>query len=145
MASGLCLARRRPLTRRAYQLSPAAEESRSARVRCKRSEYSERHLTARPHLTRAGPCCLRGPAGLGPPWGCRPLSNPFFRSPQRPMPTPFSSDDLGRVFDARTLTKGRSLVLLGAVEVSLAEGAIMAEVEHAGFRRTATVRPSALG
>ena len=30
------------------------------------------------------------------------------------MLTPFSSEDIGRVFDARILTRGRSLVLLGA-------------------------------
>ena len=35
------------------------------------------------------------------------------------MPTPFSSQDLGRIFDARALTRGRSLGLAGAVEVQL--------------------------
>src|SRR5919202_55701 len=33
------------------------------------------------------------------------------------MPTPFSSQDLGRIFDARALTRGRSLGLAGAVAV----------------------------
>src|SRR3954471_5099857 len=61
------------------------------------------------------------------------------------MPIPFSSEDLGRIFDARTLTKGRSLILLGAVEVSLAGPTITAVVEHVGSRRTATITPSPLG
>src|SRR5579875_3616160 len=61
------------------------------------------------------------------------------------MLTPFSSEDLGRVFDARTLTKGRSLILLGAVEVRLAEPSITAEVDHAGFQRRTTVTPSLMG
>ena len=42
------------------------------------------------------------------------------------MLAPFSSDDLGRTFDARTLTRGRSLVLLGAVQVRASEDAITA-------------------
>jgi superfamily II DNA or RNA helicase len=44
------------------------------------------------------------------------------------MPVPFSADDLGRVFEARTLTRGRSLVLIGAVEVSLAGDTIKGKV-----------------
>ena len=35
------------------------------------------------------------------------------------MPTPFSSQDLGRIFDARALTRGRSLGLAGGVDVQL--------------------------
>ncbi len=35
------------------------------------------------------------------------------------MPTPFSSQDLGRIFDARALTRGRTLGLAGGVEVQL--------------------------
>ena len=61
------------------------------------------------------------------------------------MLSPFSSDDLGRVFDARTLTRGRSLVLLGAVEVTLDAETVVAVVEHAGFQRRATITPSSLG
>ena len=58
------------------------------------------------------------------------------------MPTPFSSEDLGRAFDARTLTRGRSLVLLGGVEVRLAEDVITASVTDAGTVRTATLMPA---
>ena len=57
------------------------------------------------------------------------------------MPTPFSSEDLGRVFDASTLTRGRTLVLLGAVEVQLVEDVITAAMEDRGVRRTATLMP----
>jgi len=59
--------------------------------------------------------------------------------------SPFSSDDLGRVFDARTMTRGRSLVLMGAVEVALGADAISATVEHAGFHRQAKIVPSQIG
>jgi superfamily II DNA or RNA helicase len=59
------------------------------------------------------------------------------------MPTPFSSEDLGRIFDARTLTRGRSFVLIGAVEVSLVGDVITALVEDRGTRRTARLTPAA--
>ncbi|MDT7951615.1 MAG: SNF2-related protein [Acetobacteraceae bacterium] len=61
------------------------------------------------------------------------------------MLSPFSADDLGRVFDARTLTRGRSLVLLGAVEVALSDSAITATVDHAGLQRRTTTVSSRLG
>ncbi len=61
------------------------------------------------------------------------------------MLSPFSADDLGRVFDARTLTRGRSLVLLGAVEVALDDDAITATVDHAGLQRRTTTVSSRLG
>ena len=61
------------------------------------------------------------------------------------MLTPFAAEDLGRVFDARVLTRGRSLVLLGAVEVALEGDSILATVEHAGFERKARITPSLLG
>ncbi len=57
------------------------------------------------------------------------------------MPVPFSSDDLGRVFEPRTLTRGRSLVLIGAVEVSLAGDTITGVVEDKGVKRTARMTP----
>ena len=59
--------------------------------------------------------------------------------------TPYSTEDLGRVFDARTLTKGRSLVLLGATEVALSDEQITGKVEHAGFDRRTTIVPSLMG
>jgi len=61
------------------------------------------------------------------------------------MPTPFSSEDLGRIFDARTLTRGRSLVLIGAVEVGLSGDTITGIVEDSGERRTATLEPHEQG
>ena len=61
------------------------------------------------------------------------------------MLTPFSTEDLGRIFDARTLTKGRTLVLLGMVEVAVEETAIAVVVEHLGLRHTARITPSPFG
>ena len=61
------------------------------------------------------------------------------------MLTPFSTEDLGRVFNARTLTRGRSLVLMGTVHVTLKEALIEVEVEHLGQRHIATIRPSPAG
>ena len=61
------------------------------------------------------------------------------------MLSPFSAEDLGRVFDARTLTRGRSLVLLGAVDVTHSDDAISAAVDHAGFERRTTMAPSKMG
>jgi len=57
------------------------------------------------------------------------------------LPTPFSADDLGRVFEAKTLTRGRSLVLIGAVEVSLDGDTITGLVDDKGVRRTARMTP----
>ena len=59
------------------------------------------------------------------------------------MPTPYSAEDLRALFEPRTLTRGRSLVLLGAVEVALAAPSITAAVADAGQRRTATLTPTA--
>ena len=61
------------------------------------------------------------------------------------MPTQFSAEDLGRVFESRTLTRGRSLVLIGAVEVSLDGDTINGIVEDKGVKRTATLTPAAMG
>ncbi len=61
------------------------------------------------------------------------------------MPVPFSAEDLGRIFEAKTLTRGRSLVLIGAVEVSLDGDTITGVVEDKGVRRTARVTPAAMG
>ncbi len=58
------------------------------------------------------------------------------------MPTPFSADDLGRTFDARILMRGRSLVLLGAVDVRLVRDVIAATVDDQGVRRTVRLTPS---
>ncbi len=61
------------------------------------------------------------------------------------MPTPFSAEDLRALFEPRTLTRGRSLVLLGAVEVALSGPSITAAVADGGLRRTATLTPSPRG
>ena len=61
------------------------------------------------------------------------------------MPTPFATDDLGRLFDSQTLTRGRSLLLLQAVDVSLAGDTITGVVDDRGMRRTATITPSQHG
>jgi superfamily II DNA or RNA helicase len=61
------------------------------------------------------------------------------------LPTPYSSDDLGRVFESRTLTRGRSLVLIGAVQVSIDGDIIKGIVDDKGVKRTATVEPAAMG
>ena len=61
------------------------------------------------------------------------------------MPTPFSSEDLGRTFDARALTRGRSLVLIGAVEVALDGDAITGTVEDIKLRFQARITPAAQG
>ena len=61
------------------------------------------------------------------------------------MLTTFSLDDLRRMFDSRTLTKGRSLVLLGTVKASVDETAISVVVEHLGLRHSATIMPAPMG
>ena len=61
------------------------------------------------------------------------------------MLIPFSTEDLSRVFDSRALTRGRSLVLLGSVEVTLDDASIGVTVEHIGQTHTATIKPTSLG
>ncbi len=61
------------------------------------------------------------------------------------MPVPFSSEDLGRVFDARALTRGRTLVMRGAVTLDIAGDTISAEVEDLGARHRLSLKPSPLG
>ena len=61
------------------------------------------------------------------------------------MPTPFSSDDLGRVFDARILTRGRTLLLVGEVEVVLQGDVISATVNQAGTKQSVTLEPKPSG
>ncbi len=61
------------------------------------------------------------------------------------MPTPFSSQDLNRAFDARSLTRGRSLVLTGAVEVRIDADSIASVVQDANGRHTGRITPVANG
>ena len=60
------------------------------------------------------------------------------------MLTPFSSEDLGRVFDARTLTKGRTLILMSEVVVALEETQIAISIRHLDQIYTATMQPALL-
>ena len=63
----------------------------------------------------------------------------------RRMPTPFTSQDLGRIFDGRTLTHGRSLGLAGGVAVQRDGDTVLGVVrEHAAHMR-ARITPSRLG
>ena len=61
------------------------------------------------------------------------------------MPTPFSSSDLGRIFDSRNLTRGRSLVLTGAVEVQLDGDVITGTVQAPDGTQQVRIVPAALG
>src|SRR4051794_21699479 len=61
------------------------------------------------------------------------------------MPTPFSSQDLGRIFDGRTLTRGRTLGLAGGVDIQLDGNAIAGTVRDGGFTYTVSITPSLLG
>lgn len=60
------------------------------------------------------------------------------------MLTPYSSEDLGRIFAARTLTKARTLILLGTVEVTLADPSVAIVIEHMEQHYTAGFTPAAL-
>lgn len=57
------------------------------------------------------------------------------------MPTPFSSEDLSRAFDARALTRGRSIILLGTVEVAIEGDAITGGVDHLGMHQAVSITP----
>jgi superfamily II DNA or RNA helicase len=61
------------------------------------------------------------------------------------MPTPFSSQDLGRIFDGRALTRGRTLGLSGGVEVELEGDTISGVVQDQAFVYTVSITPSLLG
>ncbi|MBC7799757.1 MAG: hypothetical protein H7Z10_03965, partial [Gemmatimonadaceae bacterium] len=61
------------------------------------------------------------------------------------MTTRFSADDLGRIFDAGTLTRGRTLVMIGAIEVGMTGDTITGVVDDRGVKRTATMAPSEQG
>ncbi len=61
------------------------------------------------------------------------------------MPTPFSSQDLNRAFDARALTRGRSLGLAGAVQVRLDGDTIVGSVQDRDTSRSVRITPSMMG
>ena len=61
------------------------------------------------------------------------------------MPTPFSSQDLGRIFGARALTRGRTLGLAGGVDVQLNADTIAGTVQDQAFTYTISITPALLG
>jgi superfamily II DNA or RNA helicase len=61
------------------------------------------------------------------------------------MPTPFSSQDLGRIFDARVLTRGRGLGLAGGVAVELDGDTVTGVVQERGVTHSVSITPSLLG
>jgi superfamily II DNA or RNA helicase len=61
------------------------------------------------------------------------------------MPTPYSSQDLGRIFDARVLTRGRSLGLAGGVDVQLQGDTITGVVQDRGVPYTIRITPALMG
>jgi len=61
------------------------------------------------------------------------------------MPTAFSSYDLGLVFEPRALTRGRSLILIGAVDVQQDGESLRGVVEELKKRYIAWVTPRADG
>lgn len=56
-------------------------------------------------------------------------------------PVPFAQEDLARVFDAKTLQRGRTLILSGSVVLGEAEGRIVAVVTDLGRRLEVGVTP----
>ncbi|HEX4367524.1 MAG TPA: DEAD/DEAH box helicase [Rhodopila sp.] len=61
------------------------------------------------------------------------------------MPTPYSSQDLGRIFDARVLTRGRTLGLTGGVTVELDGDTVTGVVQDRAVPYTVRITPSLLG
>jgi superfamily II DNA or RNA helicase len=61
------------------------------------------------------------------------------------MPTPFASQDLSRIFDARILTRGRSLGLAGGVDVQLEGDTITGVVRDGAFSYNVRITPALLG
>ena len=61
------------------------------------------------------------------------------------MPIPFSSQDLGRIFDARALTRGRSLGVADNVEVQLQGDTITSLVQERGVVHSVSITPALLG
>ena len=56
-------------------------------------------------------------------------------------PVPFAEEDLSRIFDQKTLQRGRSLVLLGGVRLGAAEDRIRATVTDLGRTHEVSVTP----
>ena len=61
------------------------------------------------------------------------------------MPTPYTTLDLSRIFDARTMTRGRTLGLAGGVEVQLNGETITGTVKDKADTHTVSITPNLLG
>ena len=61
------------------------------------------------------------------------------------MPTPFSSQDLGRIFDGRMLTRGRSLGLTGGVTLQLEGDTICGVVQDRVGQYQVRLTPARIG
>jgi hypothetical protein len=61
------------------------------------------------------------------------------------MPTPYSTEDLEPVFDAKILTRGRTLMMFDAVQVSLEGDTIHGTVEDKGETRKTSIMPAVSG
>jgi len=61
------------------------------------------------------------------------------------MPTPFTTLDLSRIFDARAMTRGRTLGLAGGVDVRLDGDSIVGTVTERATPYTIRITPSVLG
>ncbi len=57
------------------------------------------------------------------------------------MPIPFTVDDLSRAFEPRSITRGRSMILLGQVDVELEGDTIVGTVDHLGMHQAARLTP----
>ena len=60
-------------------------------------------------------------------------------------PSSYAATDIGRIADEKTVRRGRTLVMLGAADVSLVGGTITASVLDQGLKRKVTVTPSHTG
>ena len=61
------------------------------------------------------------------------------------IPSPYATTDLDRVFDSRTLTRGRTLVLFDAVSTRMEDGHILGEVEERGTKHQVEAMPRQQG
>jgi superfamily II DNA or RNA helicase len=57
------------------------------------------------------------------------------------MPTPYSNEDLDSMFDEAALRRGRSIILLGQVDVTLEGDTITGSVDHLGTHQEASLTP----
>ena len=61
------------------------------------------------------------------------------------MPTPYSSEDFDRVFDAAALRRAQSLIMMGMAEVSLDGETISGTVEDKNTKRITSITPAQTG